>query len=65
MSVIFDLLYRDYCLARLAEMRKPHLAAIAGDEIPEVNWDAGDPSGLGDRDSGFCERATTKETPSI
>ena len=31
MSTIFDLLYREYCRARLAEMRKQFLIPVASD----------------------------------
>ena len=43
MSAILDLLYREYCRARLAEMRKQLLLSTK-DEIPAVNWDASDPT---------------------
>jgi hypothetical protein len=33
MSTIFDLLYREYCRARLAEMRKQLLVSVPADEI--------------------------------
>ena len=52
MSAILDLLYREYCRARLAEMRKQLLLSAASDEIPAANWDASDPcsgSRLGSR----------------
>jgi hypothetical protein len=39
MSTIFDLLYREYCLARLAEMRK-QLLLSGSREPPEANCDA-------------------------
>ena len=55
MPAIFDLLYREYCRARLAEMRKQLLLASARRyEIPQLNFDishvgsAGRDSGLGD-----------------
>jgi hypothetical protein len=40
MSAIFDLLYREYCRARLAEMRKQLLLRHESEEIPEAIWDA-------------------------
>lgn len=40
MSTIFDLLYREYCMARLAEMRK-QLLLTGSRERPEANRDAG------------------------
>ena len=45
MSAILDLLYREYCRARLAEMRKQLLLSATNNEIPAANWDAGDPAG--------------------
>jgi hypothetical protein len=42
MSSIFDLIYREYCRARLAEMRKQLLIPIASDEILEAHRDGGD-----------------------
>ena len=62
MSVIFDLLYREYCRARLAEMRKQLLVSVASSE---TNWDASDPAGLGDRDHGLGDGTATKEAPTI
>jgi hypothetical protein len=50
MSSIFDLIYREYCRARLAEMRKQLLIPIASDEILEAHRDGGD-AGPGDRNS--------------
>jgi hypothetical protein len=44
MSAILDLLYREYCSARLAEMRKQLLLSAANEEIPAANWDASDPA---------------------
>jgi hypothetical protein len=40
MSAIFDLLYREYCRARLAEMRKQLLLRAESRELPEAIWDA-------------------------
>ena len=37
MSTIFDLLYREYCRARLSEMRKQVLIPVASDEILEAH----------------------------
>ena len=41
MSAIFDLLYREYCRARLAEMRKQLLLQDESHEPPEAIGDAG------------------------
>jgi hypothetical protein len=40
MRVIFDLLYREYCRARLAEMRKQLLISPERHEVPEAICDA-------------------------
>ena len=50
MPVIFDLLYREYCRARLAEMRKQLLILRTdSQEVPEANC----PDGVADRGSGL------------
>ena len=54
MPAIFDLLYREYCRARLAEMRKQLLIPrTESQEVPEANCDAKDPDGVADRGSGL------------
>jgi hypothetical protein len=63
MSSIFDLLYREYCRARLAEMRKQLLIPAAGDEILKAHLDAGDPAAPGDRGSSLGRGTATKEAP--
>jgi hypothetical protein len=40
MPAIFDLLYREYCRARLAEMRKQLLISPERNEVPEAICDA-------------------------
>jgi len=65
MSTIFDMLYREYCRARFAEMRKQLLIPVASDEILQPPWDDGDPSDPGDQSSGWGEGAATKEAPTI
>jgi hypothetical protein len=40
MPTIFDLLYREYCRARLAEMRKQLLIRSESHEVPEATCDA-------------------------
>jgi hypothetical protein len=51
---IFDLLYREYCRARLAEMRKQLLISrTESQEVPEPNCDARHPDGVADRGSGL------------
>jgi hypothetical protein len=49
MPVLFDLLYREYCRARLAEMRKQLLIRRESDEVPEPNCHANRPDGAADR----------------
>jgi len=48
MPTIFDFLYREYCRARLAEMRKQlHLVPAESHEVPEANCDfVSHPSGF-------------------
>ena len=45
MPVIFDILYREYCRARLAEMRKQLLISPERYEVPEAICDAKDAVG--------------------
>ena len=61
MSAILDRLYREYCRARLAEMRKQLLLSVANDEIPAANWDASDPASPDDRGRGVGGDAATKK----
>jgi hypothetical protein len=61
MSAILDLLYREYCRARLAEMRKQLLLSVANDEIPAANWDASDPAGPDDRVRALGDDTATKK----
>ena len=65
MSTIFDLLYREFCRARLAEMRKQLLIPVASDEIREAHWDTGDPAGAHDRGSDRSDGTATKEAPTV
>ena len=54
MPAIFDLLYREYCRARLAEMRKQLLITrTESQEVPEANCDDRHPVGVADRGSGL------------
>jgi hypothetical protein len=46
---LFDHLYREYCRARLAEMRKQLLLRPDGHDVPEVNRDADRPGDATDR----------------
>ena len=64
MSNILDLLYREYCRARLAEMRKQLLLSASNDAILAANSNAGDQAGPDDRRRGSgSEAATTKPLP--
>lgn len=45
MPAIFDLLYREYCRARLAEMRKQLLISPKKHEVTEAFCDACDTAG--------------------
>ena len=64
MSTIFDLIYREYCRARLAEMRKQLLIPVASDAILEAHRDGGDLAG--DRGGDWDNAAATREPhPSI
>ena len=67
MPTIFDFLYREYCRARLAEMRKQLLLVSARSRtVPAANCDVSDPGGSAGRDSGFGdERTTTHEARHI
>lgn len=51
MSTLFDLLYREYCRARLAEMRK-QLLLISSREASEANSDADQAKRAADRHGG-------------
>ena len=53
MSAILNLIYREYCRARLAEMRKQLLLAVPDNEIPPANSDASDARGPNERSRGL------------
>ena len=59
MPAIFDLLYREYCRARLAEMRKQLLISPKRHEVPEAFCDAKD--GVGANLAGGSETTTQHE----
>jgi hypothetical protein len=61
MSAILDLLYREYCRARLVEMRKQLLLSVASDEIAAANGDVSDPAGPDDRGLGLGDDTATKK----
>jgi hypothetical protein len=65
MSALLDLLYREYCRARLAEMRKQLLLSVANDEIPAANWEAAGSTGPDDPGRELSDdTATRKPRPS-
>lgn len=51
MPAIFDLLYREYCRARLAEMRKQLLIARESPDVLHADCDPADQSGVGGTDT--------------
>ncbi|MBR0794525.1 hypothetical protein JQ615_03880 [Bradyrhizobium jicamae] len=55
---ILDLLYREFCRARLAEMRKQILVPVVGDEVLEMNSDATNPANPGHRCHGLDDGTT-------
>jgi hypothetical protein len=52
MPAIFDFLYREYCRARLAEMRKQLLISVESHEV-SANCDISHLGGSAGRDSDF------------
>ncbi len=60
MSAIVDMLYRKYCRARLAEMRKQLFLQGGDDKTLQVPWDDDDPADPGAQRSNWA----TKEPPS-
>jgi hypothetical protein len=61
MPAIFDLLYREYCRARLAEMRQQLLVSTESQAVPEGNRDVGYLGGSASRDSGFGDDRTARQ----
>lgn len=60
MPAIFDLLYREYCRARLAEMRKQLLIAAKRAEPLEADYH---PADQGDDDRTDAHRQTGHRAP--
>ena len=60
MPTIFDFLYREYCRARLAEMRKQLLVSAESHEVP-ANCDVSHLGGSAGRDSGFGDDRTATQ----
>lgn len=61
MSVILDMLYREYCRARLAEMRQQLLLSVSNEQVSATDWDASDPAGPHDRGRVSKDDAATKK----
>ncbi len=61
MPAILDLLYREYCRARLAEMRKQLLVSSESHRVSEANCDVSHPAGAADRDSGLGDGGTATQ----
>jgi hypothetical protein len=53
---IFDLLYREFCRARLAEMRKQLHLWPGTPVVPEENCEAGQPDDAADRGIGSSRK---------
>ncbi|MEH2691771.1 hypothetical protein JEY62_14360 [Bradyrhizobium diazoefficiens] len=51
MPAIFDLLYREYCRARLAEMRKQLLIARETPQVLQADYDPADQGSVGRTDT--------------
>jgi len=60
MPTIFDLLYREYCRARLAEMRKQLLIAAERSEAHDAHYH---PADQGDDERTDAQRKTGRGTP--
>ncbi|GKQ52630.1 hypothetical protein [Bradyrhizobium sp. Ce-3] len=58
MSTLFEMLYREYCRARLVEMRKQFLIPVIGDILPPPP-EGDHPSGPNDPDW------MTKQSPTV
>jgi hypothetical protein len=61
MPAILDLLYREYCRARLAEMRKQLLISTESQAVPDANRGVGYLDGSASRDSGFGDDKTATQ----
>ena len=61
MSIIIEMLYREYCRARLAEMRKQLLIPVASDGTPQASVVDRDPRDSDDQGSDWVR----KEPPTI
>jgi len=64
MSAILDALYREYCRARLAEMRQQLLLSVPGAGISAADWDAIGPDDPDGRGRGLGDNETQTPQPS-
>ena len=53
MPIIFDVIYREFCRARLAEMRKQLLLWPGTPVVPKRNYEAGHPDETADTGIGL------------
>ena len=60
MPAIFDFLYREYCRARLAEMRKQLLVSVESHEV-SANCDVSHLGGSAGRDGGLGDDRTATQ----
>ena len=73
MPALFEILYREYCRARLAEMRKQLLTSPERHEAPEAICDANDAVGTNEASGGGLRAGTAvplgrgrrKKTPAM
>jgi hypothetical protein len=61
MAAIFDVLYREYCRARLTEMRQQLLIRPVSGEVLEANCDVSHAGGSPGQDSGFGDDGTATQ----
>jgi hypothetical protein len=59
MPIIIDVLYREFCRARLAEMRKQLLLWPGTPVVPKVNCEAGHPDHAADKTLGSSQEWDT------
>ena len=64
MPTIFDIIYREYCRARLAEMRKQLLIAVVSDELLDAHRDGSDPADPDNRMAVGTTEQRKKSQPS-
>jgi hypothetical protein len=57
MPIIFDVLYREFCRARLAEMRKQLLLWPGTPVVPQPNFESGGPDDAADITLGSSQES--------